>query len=253
MAGDDRQTVTYRSLSILDTFSTATPSLTLTEIAVRAGLPKSTAHRLVGELESWGALERGDDTRYRIGLKLWELGELAPRGRGLSEIAMPFLEDVYQATRQNVLLGVLDGTETVYIERRSGPRAVPTEIRPGRRLPVHATGVGLALLAHAPYDKRQQVLAGPLARFTPLTITDPRQLRQTLAEIRRVGYAVSDRQVESLGMSVAAPVRGRGGAVVAALSVVVPAGSEPRDYAPVVVTAARGLSRAISSEVDGTA
>jgi DNA-binding IclR family transcriptional regulator len=248
MGSASSETVTHRALSILDAFSVDRPALSLLDISRRAGLPKSTAHRLIAELVAWGALERGEvDNLYRIGLKVWEIGSLAPRGRGLAEIALPFLEDVYQSTRQTVMLGVLDGTETVYIERRSGPKAVPTEIRPGRRLPVHATGVGLALLAYAPFEKRQQVLAAPLARFTDLTVTDPDRLRKILADIRRVGYAVSDRQVESQGVSIAAPVHGKNGVVLAALSVVVRPGTDPRNYAPVVLMAARGLSRALET------
>ncbi|GAA2547404.1 IclR family transcriptional regulator [Pseudonocardia hydrocarbonoxydans] len=239
-------TVTQRVLGLLAAFDADHPRLALTELARRAGLPLSTAHRLVGELTGWGALERGDDGRYRIGLRLWEIGALAPRSVGLREAALPFLTDLQEVTGENVQLAVLDGTEVVYVERLSGRRAVNVITRVGGRLPLHATGVGLVLLAHAPPELQERVLAAPLRRYTEHTITTPAQLRRVLADVRRSGVAVSDRQIELVALSVAAPVRAPGGEVVAALSVVVPAaGSDPRAYVPVVRAAARGVSRVL--------
>ncbi|OLT11137.1 IclR family transcriptional regulator [Pseudonocardia sp. CNS-139] len=224
------------------------PELALTELSRRAGLPLTTTHRIVGELAGWGALERADDGRYRVGLRLWEVGALAPRGLGLRESAMPFLEDLYAVTKQNVQLAVLDGTEVVYLERLSGRGAVNVITRVGGRLPLHATGVGLVLLAHAGPDLQERVLAGPLRRYTPKTLCAPDELRRTLAEVRRTGVAVSDGQIELIALSVAAPVRGARGEVVAALSVVVPAEtSDARAYVPVVRAAARGISRVLGA------
>src|SRR5690349_2554936 len=115
--------VTGRALSILDTFSAERPVLTLSEISRRSGLPLTTTHRLVAELSRWGALEQ-TDAGYHIGLRLWEVASLVPQQVGLREAAMPFLEDVYEATRENVQLAVLDGTDVVYLERISGRHAV---------------------------------------------------------------------------------------------------------------------------------
>ena len=235
-----------RVLAILDAFSADRPELTLTEIARRAGLPLSTAHRLVGELARWGALERADDARYRVGLRLFEVAALAPRGLGLREVAMPFLEDLHEVTRQNVQLAVLDGAEAVFLERLSGRGAVNVITRVGGRLPLHATGVGLVLLAHADPDLQERVLAAPLRRYTRKTVTAPEAVRRTLADVRRTGVAVSDGQIELVALSVAAPVRGPRGEVVAAVSVVVPAeGADPRAFVPVVRAAALGVSRGL--------
>jgi len=116
----------------------------------------------------------------------------------------------------------------------------------GGRLPLHATGVGLVLLAHAPPGLQEKVLAGPLQRYTAKTICAPEEVRRTLADVRRTGVAVSDGQIELIALSVAAPVRGPRGDVVAALSVVVPsAGSDARAYVPAVRAAARGVSRTL--------
>lgn len=120
--GGGRPTVTSRVLDILEAFSAERTALNITQISRRAGLPLSTAHRLVGELTRWGALEREPGGVYRIGLRLFEVAALAPRGPALREAAMPFLEDLYEATHENVHLAVLDGLEVVYIERISADR-----------------------------------------------------------------------------------------------------------------------------------
>jgi len=241
-------TVTARVLGILSAFGPGAEALTLSGIARAAGLPLSTAHRLVGELTAWGALERGEDGSYRIGLRLWEVGALAPRSLGLRERAMPYLEDLYEATRQNVQLAVRDGHEVVYVERLAHPEAVRVFSRVGGRMPLHATGVGQVLLAYAPAVVQEEVLAGPLPPLTPKTITDPHALRRALAAVRREGVAVCDGMVDLLSLSVAAPVRGEDERVVASLSVVVPsAGADPRAIVPAVRAAARGISRALGS------
>jgi DNA-binding IclR family transcriptional regulator len=90
-----------------------------------------------------------------VGLRLWEIAALAPRGLALRQLALPYLEDLYESTHENVQLAVRDGTEVVYTEWISGRSAVGVHIRVGARWPLHATGVGLALLAHDdPIPKR---------------------------------------------------------------------------------------------------
>ncbi|WP_069816302.1 IclR family transcriptional regulator [Streptomyces sp. TP-A0874] len=237
----------HRLLAVLGAFDQRHPALTLTEISTRARLPLATAHRLVATLTDWGALEREESGAYTIGLRLWEVAALAPRGFGLRQVALPFLEDLYEATHENVQLAVRDGREVVYIERISGRAAVDVHTRVGARWPLHATGVGLALLAHSDPELQERVCAEELTGFTPYTVTDPTALRRVLAEVRRTGAAVSDRQITDDAISVAAPVRGRRGEVVAAVSVVVPAQEPDRHplLVPVVRVAALGISRAL--------
>ena len=208
----------------------------------------STVHRLVAELTRWGGLEREDDGRFRIGLRVWELGALAPRALGLREAALPFMEDLYEVTHENVQLAVRDDDELVFVERFAAREAVDVLTQVGARFAMPPTGVGLVLLAHAPVEVQDRVLAAPLTRYTRHTITDPRQLRRVLAEVRRTGVAVSDRQVTDDAVSAAAPVLA-GGTVVAALSVVVRGSSAAavRSITPTVRTAARGISRVLST------
>lgn len=235
-----------RLLSVLAAFDHEHPALSLSDISRRAGLTLTTAHRLVAALTDWGALERDESGVYHVGLRLWEVAALAPRGLALRQIALPYLEDLYEATHENVQLAVRDGAEVVYIEWLSGRSSVGVHIRVGARWPLHATGVGLALLAHETPDFQERYCAGPLTSFTPYTITDPARLRRVLADVRRKGVAVSDRQVTDDALSVAAPVRGAGGAVVAAVSIVVPqVDAQVPVLVPAVRVAARGISRAL--------
>jgi DNA-binding IclR family transcriptional regulator len=233
-------------LTVLSAFCAEHPLLSLTQLSRRTGLPLATAHRLAAELTTWGALERDAGGRYRIGLRLWEVGSLAPRGLGLREVALPFLEDLYETTHETVQLAVLDGTDVVYLERIPGRDSVSVLTRVGGRWPAHLTGVGLALLAYASRETQERYLAGPLARLTERSITGAARLRRELAEVRRLGYAVSDGQVTLDALSVAAPVHDRDDHVVAALSIVVRTGTVPTAVlAPAVRTSARAISRAL--------
>ncbi|MFF7532793.1 IclR family transcriptional regulator [Streptomyces bobili] len=235
-----------RLLSVLAAFDHAHPALSLTDISRRAGLTLTTAHRLVSALTEWGALERDASGTYHVGLRLWEVAALAPRGLALRQAALPYLEDLYEATHENVQLAVRDGSEVVYTEWLSGHSAVGVRIRVGARWPLHVTGVGLALLAHSPPDVQEAYCEAPLAACTDHTLTDPVRLRRVLAEVRRTGVAVSSRQVTDDALSVAAAVHGADGAVVAAVSVVVPyADARVPVLVPAVRIAARGISRAL--------
>lgn len=236
-----------RALRVLGAFSPAHPALTLSDLARRTGMPVSTVHRMVGELVAWGALERDDEGCYRVGLRLWEIASLAPRGMALRERALPFLEDLSQVTRENVQLAVREGTEVVFVERIAGSGAVPVLTRVGGRFALTATGVGLVLLAHAPAELQEDVLAAPVERFTDHTVTDPKVLRGMLADVRTSGFSISDRQVTADSLSVAAPVHDARGIVVAAVSLVVHHGStSPHMLAPLVRTSARAISRAVA-------
>lgn len=239
--------VLARALRILGAFSADHPAMTLSELARRTRLPVSTVHRLLAGLVEWGALERGDDGYYRVGLRLWEVGALAPRGQGLRERALPFLEDLSQITRENVQLAVREGSELVFVERIAGTGAVPVLTRVGTRFALTLTGVGLVLLAHAPVELQEEVLAAPIDRFTPCTVTEPATVRHMLADIRRSGFVVSDRQVTMDALSVAVPVQDARGTVVAAVSLVVRHGSvQPLSLVPLLRTSARAISRALA-------
>ena len=243
-------TVTSRALALLGAFDEHHRRLTLTELAERAQLPMPTAHRLVGELVTWGALTRAPTGEYAIGRRLWDLGLLAPVQTGLRELASPYLHDLYGATLATVHLAVRDGAEVLYVDRLAGHASVPVVSSIGSRLPLHSTGVGKVLLAHAPAEVQRGVLAD-LGRVTPYTITQPGLLRRQLGRVQRDGYATTTEEMSLGGCSVAVPIR-RGPDVVAALGMVVP--SLKKDRAKLVgalQVASRGIGRALTAATAG--
>lgn len=246
-SGEPGRSVTSKVLAILGAFTVQHAELTLAQIARRTGLPVPTVHRLARELVAWGGLERLPDGTYRIGLRLWEIGSLAPQQRRLRQLAIPFMEDLYEATHENVQLAVRDGHEALYLEKISGRHAVPIVSRVGGRLPLHATGVGKVLLAYAPQEVIDDVLARGLARLTPKTIVMPGKLLRALTEVRRTGLAFCYEEMTLGSVSVATPIFGPDRTVVAALSIVVH--SFPADaqrFAPAVRAAGLGISRQLA-------
>ncbi|KQV11995.1 IclR family transcriptional regulator [Kitasatospora sp. Root107] len=219
-----RSTAAGKVLEVLSTFDRERRSQTLSEIAQRAGLALSTTHRVVTELAGWGALERGEDGSWYVGLRLWEIASGCPRSQILRDVALPFMQDLYEATHENIQLAVREGTELVFVERIAGHRSVELVTMVGSRFPVGSTGMGRVLLAYAPREVQEEVLESPLRAWTPYTVTDPRTLRAQLDRIRREQVFVSDRQLSESTVAVAAPVRiGRTGPVSAALGIVIAA------------------------------
>ncbi|MEZ0163439.1 IclR family transcriptional regulator [Kineococcus sp. LSe6-4] len=238
--------VVDRALALLAAFDRDHRQLGLLDLSRRAGLPKSSAARLADRLHHWGALERDERGRYSIGLRLLEVAALAPRGQGLRELALPFMSDLAAAIHQHVLLVVRDGDVGLLIDRISSHRALAPLYNPGDRLPLHSTGAGLVLLAHAPEQFQRAVLAGDLLQEPERIPLSATALRRTLAAIRRERVAVLRRTHPVPLVTVAAPVVERGGDVVAALSVVVPEPTvDTRRLGGAVTTAARGISRVL--------
>jgi DNA-binding IclR family transcriptional regulator len=240
------RTAASRVLAVLGAFDSAQSVLGVTAIARRSGLAVSTAHRLVADLEDWGALTRRADGRYEIGPRLWEIGLLAPVNRELRQVALPYMQDVLATTGENVHLAVRDGLGVLYVERIHGNDAVPLVSIMGTRLPMHATGVGKVLLADAPQLVQQAVLAD-LRQVTPKTITDPGRLRQQLAEVRKRGFARTLDEMTVGTASMAVPVRDAWGVTRAALGVVVT--NSRRDLTrrlPALQVAARGIGRQLA-------
>jgi DNA-binding IclR family transcriptional regulator len=238
-------TVASRVLSLLGAFDEHHPRLTLTELAARAGLPVPTAHRLVGELVGWGALARTPAGDYVVGRRMWDLGLLAPVQSGLRELASPYLHDLYGATLATVHLAVRDGAEVLYLDRLAGHASVPVVSSIGSRLPMHATGVGKVLLAHAPAPVQQDAL-GHLTRITPYTVTQPGLLRRQLARVLRDDHATTTEEMSLGACSIAVPIR-RHQDVVAALGIVVPSLKDRARLTGALHVAARGVGRALSS------
>jgi DNA-binding IclR family transcriptional regulator len=242
--------VVSRALGLLYAFDERHRRLTLTELATRARLPLPTAHRLVGDLVAGGALVRGEDGRYAVGRRLWDVGLLAPVQTGLQQVASPFLNDIHATTRATVHLAIRDGLQVLYVDRLSGRASVPVVSQVGSRLPLHATGVGKVLLAHAPDAVVDDVLARPLERLTPYTVIQPGRLRQQLDQVRRDGFATTVEEMTLGACSIAVPITRSAGSeeerVVAALGIVVPSLKRERTrLLTALQVAAQGIGRSL--------
>lgn len=245
------QPVLDRALSLLDAFSDRRRAMTLSELARHAEMPVTTALRLVGRLVAWGALERLEDGSYVIGVRLWEVASLSPRGHGVRHIALPFMEDLYEVTRHHVLLAVRDGKEAVLIERLSSRKAPNVAYRVGGRLPLTSTAVGLVLLAGTSKDFQDEVVNDPQEIEPGMTSSTPDELRRILVDVGRTGFATIHRTAPTRTVSVASPIQGADRRVIAALSVLVPDGStSSQALAPAVRATARAISRSLGYRYD---
>ena len=237
--------MTERIVRVLETFSTDRTLQTASQISRRSGLPSSTAHRIVDDLVAVGLLERDEDHRVRLGLRLWELALRGSSALRLRQAALVQMQAVQEVIREHTQLAVLEQDEALFLERLSHPEAGSNITRIAGRLPLHASSSGLVLLAHAPHELRERVLSRPLPALSPQTVTDAAELRGLLAAIRRAGHVVAPGTVESVSTGVAVPIRDAG-EVVAALSVVLPREASPDAAISALHRAARRVEASLA-------
>lgn len=246
MSGNSSQpgrSVVSKFSAILMTFRQG-GSHSLSEIANLSGLPISTTHRMVNDLADWLLLEKDPDGRtYRPGSALQSLlGGACSGTHNLRDRGAPWLEDLHRAVGTDVRLGLLELGAVSYIEKRKD--CAVTHFSSAATLPVHATAAGKVLLAFTSDRELRSVLNRRLTRFTPRTIVDPDLLRWVLRKARASGFAVADGELHPARTSIAAPVFGSAGRIVAALEVDVAAAAIPSDgVRPALSVAAAGLSR----------
>lgn len=236
---------------LLKEFSVVDRELGVAELARRLGLGTSTVHRLLATLADERLLERGPGGTYRLGLAVHELGASVAPHVGLHEAAMPAMAGLRHATGETVQLAVLDGMDSVYVERLESPYTVRIFARVGTRLPATTTSTGKVLLAALPPAELDARLADwTPERPTPHSITDPATLRRRLREIAERGWA-DNREESRLGVvSVGAAIRDGAGEPVAAVSVAVPvtraAAATMRRYTALVTDTAEVISRRLA-------
>ncbi|MCU1639566.1 MAG: DNA-binding transcriptional regulator, IclR family [Microbacteriaceae bacterium] len=242
------ESVLGKHLRVLGAFEASVPFLSLSQLAARSGLASSTAHRIVAELEREGLLERLPDRTYRLGVRLWELACRTPGALGLRELARPHLDRVHSRVQQHAQLGVLSGTEVLFLDRLSARSAVVNATLIGGRIPLYASSTGLVLLAHAGQKVVDEVVGAGLRRFTDETIKTEAALHTALRVVRADGWAVCGGHIHLESRGIAVPVYGSHQDVIAAIGVVVPHdGSSPLPYIELLVRAARDISSAMRS------
>jgi IclR family pca regulon transcriptional regulator len=212
-----------RGLAILGCFTPSRPVLGIADIADDLGMSRSTTHRYVITLVALGYLEQGASRKYRLGLRVTDLGMSALNATGLREHAHPYLEELRQRTSYTVSLGVLDATDVLYVDRvrsyRRGQGAIDLNLHPGSRLPAYCTAMGKLLLANLPESEQRELIASmKLTKRGPNTITSKKALREELDEILAAGFSVNDQELAADLFSIAAPVRNEARDVVAAVN-----------------------------------
>jgi len=237
-----------RVMQILRCFSNEEPELRFTELADRVELHRSTLYRLLEAMRGYGLIEIDKETgKYRLGLKLFELGAIAVGRLEIGKCAIPVLEKLVEQTGETAHLCVLDGSDVVYVAKVEckQPLRIPSGV--GRRNPAYCTGVGKAILAFLPEDELESYLAKTEMRaFTRKTITSPAELKRQLRLTRARGYSVDDQEIDDGIRCVGAPVRDHRGVVVAAISIAGPSIRITKERVPelasYVVEAANNIS-----------
>lgn len=238
-----------RALALLEVLSQEGPDLSLIELSTKLKLHKSTTHRLIMVMDRHRLIERNSTNgRYRLGLKLFELGTKAVSRLDLRERARPYLERLVGETGETVHFCILDDTDVVYMDKVEPARSVRMASSVGRRNPAYCTAVGKAILAFLPEEQVESIVKRQgLKPLTRNTITTPTELKAELTRIRARGYAIDDEENEEGVRCVGCVVREYSGEPVAAISVSAPAFRVTKDklatIAAPVMAAARGLSQ----------
>ena len=212
-------------LDILLLFDVSNQTLTVSEISKRLGYTQSKTYRLVRTLIKYRFLTENNGTaRYSLGLNAIRLGLLAQQKINLSEIARPFMKELSLLTKETVLLTTINGTKGVCLERIESEEVVRSSTyQPGESIPLHGGASGKILMAFLNEEDWDRIIAKEgLTRYTKNTITQVHQIKNHLREIRKKGYATSDREVYEDVMAVSAPILSDRGELVAGLSVVGP-------------------------------
>lgn len=221
-----------RGLAILGCFTPSRPVLGIADIADELEMSRSTTHRYVITLVALGYLEQGASRKYRLGLRVTDLGMAALSSTGLREHARPYLEELRHRTSCTAGVSVLDGEEVLLLDRvrslRRARAAVEPDLQAGSRLPAHSSASGKLLLAHLPEaEQRRAVAAITLKRSGPGTITTKKALRAELERVLEAGVAIDDEELARGLGAIAAPVRDQAGDVVGAVALAAPSAEIP--------------------------
>ncbi len=209
-----------RALYLLEILSEVGRPMTLSDISEKAGLNISTVHRLLHTLISHQFVQQDlNSGKYRLGLKVFEIGSKALYSLDIRQVARPDLQDLVDRCNETVNMAILEQGEVVYIEQVESSNMIKMFARVGSRGPAHCTGAGKVLLAYLDQEELSSVIKRGLVRFTPKTITDPDKLIEELHTIREQGYSLDIEEMEEGVKCIAAPIRNHEGKVIAAVSI----------------------------------
>ena len=239
-----------RAMRILSSFDGEHSERGVSEIAQVTGLHKATTHRIMITLLNGGFLERTPDgERFRLGLRMMELGLGALRGLDLRRAAFPYMEQLVERFGETCDLGIFDRGWVLYVEVVHSNHSLTIAARVGRRLPASCTASGRVFLAFLPSEVVEPFLREPLMPCTKKTTTSVTQLQEELEATRQRGYALDDEEFEEGIRAVSTPIRDIDGNVIAALSMPGPVNRMPQPRIPEIVDALLEAADAISAHV----
>ncbi|MFF3504955.1 IclR family transcriptional regulator [Streptomyces sp. NPDC003247] len=243
----ERNSTADRALDILNLFSDGRLSLSGQDVAKELGTARSTAYRYVQSLTAGGFLEEDPRGGFRLGPRILELSRLARRAYGLSEVALPVMDDLRDRTGETVLLTRRVGGNAICLERSEADHPARISYERGSVLPINAGASALVLLAWLPTEEAEKLLSRePLTRFTPNTPTDVKELSARLDRIREEGHCVSRGELDDNILGIAAPLRDAHGSVTAAISIAALERRVPAERLPDVLDMVRDAARRIS-------
>src|SRR5215510_4971568 len=240
-----------RALGILDLLAGENSELGPSEVSERTGLHKSTVHRLLQVLERHRLIEKiALNGKYRLGLRLFELGSKAMAQFDLHDRAQPYLKRLVLETGETAHICVLDGDRALSIANVESPRTLRTPSTVGRRTHLHCTSVGKALLALLPEEEQNELIKKlELTAYTRHTLTKPSRLKDELKLIRQRGYAIDDEELEEGLRCIGAPVMDYSGGVVAAISIAGPTFRLTEERIPMVARSVIHAASELSAEL----
>lgn len=213
-----------KAFTLIDIIADSPDSLSLNGITKLAGLPKTTVHRMLSCLESWGYVESDQNRAYKLGVKLLQLGAQVQKGLDIRNVARPFIKELNSITKETVFLGIMHKGRSLYVDKIDGHYSVRLVSEVGSLNYMHSTALGKCLMSSLAEDNVDSILTGHgMPALTGMTITDKETLINQLKTIRENGYAVDDMENEEGVRCVAAPVKDYEGKFVAAISISGPA------------------------------
>ena len=243
------QTV-VKALATLRLFTVEQEWLGVREIGRMLDVNSATVHNLLRTMAGSGLVEQHPETKkYRLGLGLVKLAGTKLAQLDVVTAASGPMKELMEKTRETITLSVLYGNDLLYLAKLESPQPVRVASRIGGGAPIHCSANGKSLLAFRPDDEIDRLLTGPLRRFTPETVTDPRKVRNELRQIRMQDYAVDFGGYIADVHAVAAPVRDVTGSVVASIGIVAPAGRLPRAKVKAFATLATHAAGRISASL----
>lgn len=239
-----------RALQVLLQFDERHPEWSSSELAQALGLHRSIVYRILATLERRGFVTQTDHRgRFRLGLKLVELGNVVLAGMDPRQVAHPIMARLVQETGESAFLTVISGDESVCVDKIDSPQRIRVTLTVGGRYPLHAGASNKILLAYLPQETIDELIARGLEPITPNTITDAERLREDLATIRKQGWAHSVGELTPGVAAIAVPLRDSNGAVVAALSIAGLASGFSEDRLPTLISMTRQAAEEISAQL----